>query len=104
MEDSKERRKPGVPKGVRIGGRRKGTPNRITKDLRERISTFLEDNWEEAEKTWTEIKDPRDKLRLFIELASFAVPKMQAVSLDAKVSAADSVEDDLCRLAEEEKE
>ena len=72
--------------------------------MRERISAFLEENWEEAERAWAEIKDPRDKLRLFIELASFAVPKMQAVSLDARVSAADSVEDDLCRLAAEEEE
>lgn len=99
-----ERKKPGVPKGVRIGGRKKGTPNKVTKDMRERISAFLEENWEEAERAWAEIKDPRDKLRLFIELASFAVPKMQAVSLDARVSAADSVEDDLCRLAAEEEE
>lgn len=91
-------RKKGTPK---TGGRKKGTPNAVTRDLRERINHFLQENWQEADEAWRALTDPKDKLRLYIDLAKFVIPSLQAVSLDATVKQEDSVEDDLKRLAEE---
>lgn len=98
MADGKPGKKKGSPK---TGGRQKGTPNVINKDLRSRISVFLEDNWGEAVDTWKAIEDPKDKLKLYIDLVNFGVPKLQAVSLDATIKKEDSVEDDLIALSEE---
>lgn len=85
----------------RLGGRAKGTPNVIHNNLRERISAFLTDNWEEAVEAWKNIEEPKDKLKLYIDLASFGVPKLQAVQLEATINKADSIEDDLRQLSEE---
>ena len=85
----------------RLGGRQKGTPNTIHNNLRERISVFLTDNWDEAVKAWKDIDEPKDKLKLYIDLASFGVPKLQAVQLDATINKTDSIEDDLRQLSED---
>ena len=86
----------------KTGGRKKGTPNAVSKDLRSRISAFLSDNFDEAVQSWRDLSDPRDKLRLYIDLASFGIPKLQAVSVEATVAKADSVEEDLKALSEEQ--
>lgn len=99
MADGKPGRRKGTPK---TGGRKKGTPNVVNKDMRSRISMFLEENWEEAVDTWKAIEDPKDKVKLYIDLVNFGVPKLQAVSLDATIKKEDSVEDDLIALSEEE--
>lgn len=90
------------PKGQpKIGGRKKGTPNKVAKDLRERIRLFLDDKWDEAVETWETIDKPGEKLRLYIDLSRFVLPVLQSVSLDATVKKEDRVEDDLHELGEE---
>lgn len=61
------------PKGaMKTGGRRKGTPNRVTADLRARIKQMLDGaDIEDA----FEALDAREKVRLFATLAEFIVPK-----------------------------
>lgn len=85
----------------KIGGRASETPNKIKKDLRTRISMFLEDNFDEAIDTWKSIGEPKEKVKLYIDLMKFGVPTLQAVSLDATISQEDSVEEDLMELSEE---
>ena len=93
--------KVGRPKGLpRYGGRKKGTPNKTTKDLRERISIFLEDNFEDAMKAWKKLED-KDKVKLYTDLIKFSVPTLQSVDLNATVKKEDEVEEDLKELAEE---
>lgn len=90
------------PKGQpKIGGRKKGTPNKVAKDLRERIRLFLEEKWPEAVETWESIDKPGEKLRLYIDLSRFVLPVLQSVSLDATVKKEDNAEDDLRELGEE---
>lgn len=90
------------PKGQpKIGGRKKGTPNKVSKDLRERIRLFLDEKWPEAIETWEDIDKPGEKLRLYIDLSRFVLPVLQSVSLDATVKKEDRVEDDLHELGEE---
>lgn len=94
--------KPGRKKGTtKTGGRKKGTPNVLTSDLRSRISSFLSDNFDEAVKNWKEIEEPVQKVKLYTDLIKFAVPTLQAVSLDATIKKEDSIEDDLRMLSEE---
>lgn len=93
--------KVGRPKGLpRYGGRKKGTPNKTTKDLRERISIFLEDNFEDAMKAWKKLED-KDKVKLYTDLIKFSVPTLQSVDLNATVKKEDEVEEDLKELSED---
>ena len=90
------------PKGQpKIGGRKKGTPNKVSKDLRERIRLFLDEKWPEAVEAWETIDKPGEKLRLYIDLSRFVLPVLQSVSLDATVKKEDNAEDDLRELGEE---
>lgn len=86
----------------KIGGRKAETPNKIKKDLRSRISMFLDENFDEAINTWKGIKEPKEKVKLYVDLMKFGIPTLQAVSLDATISREDSVEDDLKELSEKD--
>lgn len=88
----------GKPK---TGGRAAGTPNKSTASVRQRISQFVEDNFDEAVATWKQIEDPKDKLKAYTDLCTYAVPKLQAIQLDANVSSQSSVEDDLKALSQD---
>ena len=93
--------KVGRPKGLpKYGGRKKGTPNQVNKDLRERISMFLDDNFDEAMKAWKRLED-KEKVKMYTDLIKFAVPTLQAVDLNATVKKEDDVEEDLKDLAGE---
>lgn len=86
----------GLPK---TGGRKKGTANKTTISVRQRISQFVEENFDEAVAAWKEIDDPKDKLKAYTDLCTYAVPKLQAVQLDANVSQKSSVIEDLEELS-----
>lgn len=62
-------------------GRGKGTPNKITRDLRLMIRSFVEHGWEHALKDYEKLrkKDPGYALRVFARLTEYGVPKLQRV-------------------------
>lgn len=88
----------GQPK---TGGRVKGTPNKIKNDLRVRIQNFAEENFEEVVEAWKQIQEPDKKIKAYNDICAYALPKLQAVQLDATVNRASNIEDDLRALAEE---
>jgi len=68
----------GSPKGVRLGGRQKGTPNKATKEFRETIQSLLDDNRENV-KLWlaqVAAEDPDKALQRLAQLAEYAAPKL----------------------------
>ncbi len=67
-----------MAKGEKTGGRKPGTPNKVTKDLRERINDFLNDNWEQIETDFAGL-EPDKRVLLFERLLQFAVPKLKTV-------------------------
>lgn len=88
----------GSPK---TGGRVAGTPNKTSSSLRQKIKDFGEENFDEVVAAWNCITDPKDKVKSYIDIISYAIPKLQAVQVDANVQKHSSVEDDLRALAEE---
>ena len=62
------------------GGRPKGTPNKITAELRDWISNFIDSNREQIQRDW-ETLDPKDRIVLFERLLKYALPTLQATSL-----------------------
>jgi hypothetical protein len=64
-------------------GRRPGAPNKVTTKLRETISAFLDDQFDIIKEDFKELKAP-DRVRLYIELLQYGVPKLQSVQLETE--------------------
>lgn len=62
------------------GGRPKGSPNRITAELREWISLFITDNKEKIQEDFNSLS-PRDRVLLFEKLLKYALPVLQTATL-----------------------
>jgi hypothetical protein len=75
----------------KTGGREKGTPNKVTGDLRAWINGLLNDNRQQIAKDIQRL-EPHRRVTFFEKLLGYAVPKMQSV--EAKV--------DLNRLSDEQ--
>ncbi len=73
----------GLKKGTtnNPAGRKKGTPNKLTADLRQRINEVLENNWQNIE---ADIKalEPKDRLMFIEKLLKYTLPTLQATSLN----------------------
>jgi hypothetical protein len=90
----------GSKPGERRGGRKKGTPNKVTAVQRAAIQAFLDRNWESAdemlEDVWHGIEiekqmpdgttvvgrlnaDPKGALDIMAKFAEFAIPKLGRV-------------------------
>ena len=71
-------RQKGDGKGNQGGGRRKGTPNRVTKERRELINEFLNENWDDFKKNYKNA-DPATKLKIYMEMIPYTTPKLASV-------------------------
>jgi len=69
-----------MAKGFKTGGREPGTPNKITKDVKEVYQELLEKNFDNLN-IWLQkvAKDHPDKaLNFIIRLSEFVVPRLQS--------------------------
>lgn len=69
-----------------LNGRPKGTPNKTTVFLRERIKTFLDKNWAQVERDFKKL-DPQKKIIFFEKLLSYAVPKLKESDIKLNLEA-----------------
>lgn len=70
----------GNSKRPKYGGRQAGTPNKTTKEIREKIDGFINDKFEDFELSWNELS-AKDKILLFEKMLSYVMPKMQTASI-----------------------
>ena len=73
-------------------GRPKGKPNKTTTELRLRIKTFLESNFEDLQESYIML-EPVQKLAFYQQLLKFAIPVM--TSQDMKINFEDLTETQL---------
>lgn len=66
-----------------IQGRNKGIPNKITQNVRESIQAFIECNTDTLQATFDQL-EPKDKIKYYIDLLPFIVPKLQSTQLDVQ--------------------
>lgn len=64
-------------------GKPKGAVNKITGDLRSRITDFLSGEFESIKEDFKKL-DPKDKIKFFVDLIQYSVPKLQAVQLESE--------------------
>lgn len=93
-------RGPGKGKTNNPNGRPAGTPNKVTKQLRERVSAFLTKEWPQVEKDFNRL-DPKDKIMLYERLMQYAIPRLQATELNVSETPVDS---EILRKAKERAE
>lgn len=62
-----------------VAGRPKGSPNKAAGQLRNLISDFLEQRFEQVVYDFEQL-EPKDRIKVFTDLLQYSVPKMQAVS------------------------
>lgn len=63
----------------RQGGRQKGTPNKMTKEVRGMIQKFVELKWGDFIDAYDHIEKPADKCYIMTSLLPFIAPKMASV-------------------------
>lgn len=62
-------------------GRPKGTPNKVTKDIRRFILNLLETN-QAAVKRDLKAVEPKDRLLFYEKLLQYAIPKAQTIKME----------------------
>ena len=65
-------------KRVKLGGRAKGTPNKVTRDLRLRISDFLSTNFATLEAKMLEL-EPDAYCRTYTALLPYVMPRQKEI-------------------------
>jgi len=65
--------------GKKYGGREKGTPNRLTKELRSVLKDIVYQELAKIEERLNEL-EPKERLQLVIKLMPYALPKVNSIS------------------------
>lgn len=61
-------------------GKPKGAKNKVSLQLRETITDFLENNFEKVARDFSKLQ-PKDRAKLYCDLLQYGLPKLQSVSL-----------------------
>ena len=67
--------------GQKFGGRAKGTPNKTTSEIREFYQLLLDENLEQIKKDISTL-EPRERLKIILEISKFVVPTLKATELN----------------------
>ena len=62
-------------------GRPKGTPNKITQDMRQWLSTVIDKNRRQIERDLKAL-EPKERLQMLEKLMQYVIPKQQAVKAE----------------------
>lgn len=71
----------GTPK---TGGRKVGTPNKVTASVKVWLSGLIDKNRKQIEKDLKQL-EPKERLQVLEKLMQYVVPKQQAVSADVNI-------------------
>ncbi|MCU6767845.1 hypothetical protein OCV73_02585 [Barnesiella propionica] len=89
--------------GRKTGGRKAGTPNKVTSDVRQVIAKMVSGYY--TSKQWKEdmkALDPKDRVSAYEKYTNYVMPKIQSVALDFGDSEKKkTIEDTLSELAKE---
>lgn len=67
--------------GTKTGGREKGTPNKVTKELRDKLKAILANELENLPAELANIP-AKERIELLIKLLPYAMPKVQPLTAD----------------------
>jgi hypothetical protein len=64
--------------GLKTGGRIQGTPNKVTKDLRDLLKSVISNELETIRDRLDKL-EPRERLEVTLKLMSYVMPKVQTL-------------------------
>ena len=67
--------------GKKTGGRKAGTPNRTTADIKTRIAALIDDQFETVQAKLSEL-DAKEHVTAYIKLLEFILPKQRENKVD----------------------
>jgi len=67
-------------------GRPRGTPNKVTTDLRKWVENLVSKNLSEMEKDLQKI-EPKERLVILERLMQYILPKLQSITVEAQIQA-----------------
>lgn len=85
-------------KGKKTGGRKAGTCNAVTRDMRAAIRSIVENRAGEFEEMMSLLK-PKEYCDVYLGLCRYVVPALQSVSLEAGGERERTVEELLAELS-----
>ena len=65
--------------GKKYGGRKKGTPNKMTKELRSVLKEVLYSELENIEERFDQL-EPKQRIELMIKLMPYVFPKLESIT------------------------
>jgi hypothetical protein len=72
-------------KGNSMGGRKVGSKNKITQDIREAFKKLIEDNIDGLQNDLDSL-DPKDRLRLIIDISQYVIPRLKQTDVSADIT------------------
>ena len=69
-------------KNNKYGGRKQGSVNKVNKEIREAFTNLLNNNLNQIENDLKAIKEPERRVKLFLELAQFCLPKLRTIDAE----------------------
>ena len=70
--------------GKKFGGRSKNTPNKITKELRQKIASIVDGKVDKVEQDLNNLSS-KDRLNILLQLMRFVTPQFKAIELDSTI-------------------
>lgn len=70
--------------GKKYGGRKPGTPNKTTTDVREAIALIAQRNVGKVQQWLESIEDPAKRVGLFLDLCEYHIPKLARTEITGK--------------------
>lgn len=82
-------------------GKPKGTKSKSVEEIRIRIKTFIDNNWQQVEDDFMKM-DPKERLTIFEKLLKYAIPPLQSMNIQAEIKTTleGMTDDQLNELAE----
>ena len=65
-------------------GRKAGTPNKATKDIRDAFTLLIENNLSKLQEDLNGL-EPKQRVKLLLDMAQFVVPKLRSIDLQSDI-------------------
>ncbi|MGO3181233.1 MAG: hypothetical protein ACTIJ9_00220 [Aequorivita sp.] len=86
-------------KKKKTGGRKAGTPNKTTQEIRDFMQGFLSEKFESLDEVFEQL-EPKDKINAIIKMLPYLVPKQ--MQMDVSATHKHQTKQDLSKLSDDE--
>lgn len=90
-----------MPKGKKYGGRKAGTPNRTTAQMRQLLSEFTQKKWPEVQRAFSKLS-AKEKVIAYTRLLKFTMPEYSNINFSLNQFSENDLEMLLNHLKENE--